>query len=668
MEKGEEIRVALCFICTLGIMFYFTGMRILLIIATILFNVLSVHTQLLNKDSLMRLLPLAKEDTNKVHLLYALSDQYETSEPEKARQYVRQAGDLSRKLNFETGIFKYNRYLAYISAYQSEYDSMLYYSEVVLELARKKKDTFNIGVSLFNIGEAYKYKSEYEKGLEYTLQAVNMLEGKGYSNIEANLYGGLQGTYLMLKQYDKAIGYGIKSVELGRKMENKGSLVSSLTNLANCYAEIKNFPEAKKNYAEAIALAQETGNKSVEAMCYEGLTDIALKEKRTVDILVYAQKALALHAETGNNYGIMASNQGLSIYYLYKKDFTIAADHAQKALKIAEEENFLEGKAEVLSTLSAIAFAVNDFDNAFKYGDESRKITEKIFTESVAQKDAQLRVQYETQKKDTQIKLQKAEIQRKSTLNYILIGGAAALLIIALLSYRNYRHKRKLQQQRIVELETEKQLAATEAVLKGEEKERTRLAKDLHDGLGGMLSGIKYSLNTMKGNLIMTPDNAQAFERSMDMLDSSIKEMRRVAHNMMPEALVKFGLDTALKDLCSDTQQSGALEVRYQSISMENANVDQTTAITIYRIIQELINNVMKHAGARTAIVQVSKTNGAINITVEDDGKGFDSSMLDKSRGIGWSNIQSRVEFLKGKLDVQSAPGKGTSVHIELDS
>lgn len=172
----------------------------------------------------------------------------------------------------------------------------------------------------------------------------------------------------------------------------------------------------------------------------------------------------------------------------------------------------------------------------------------------------------------------------------------------------------------------------------------------------------------MKGNLIMTPDNAQAFERSMDMLDSSIKEMRRVAHNMMPEALVKFGLDTALKDLCNDTQQSGALEVTYQSINMENAEVDQTTSITIYRIIQELINNVMKHAGARTAIVQVSKTNGAISITVEDDGKGFDSSILGKNRGIGWSNIQSRVDFLKGKLDVQSAPGKGTSVHIELDS
>ncbi|MGB2704389.1 MAG: sensor histidine kinase, partial [Chitinophagaceae bacterium] len=212
----------------------------------------------------------------------------------------------------------------------------------------------------------------------------------------------------------------------------------------------------------------------------------------------------------------------------------------------------------------------------------------------------------------------------------------------------------------------EKQLAATEAVLQGEEQERTRLAKDLHDGLGGMLSGIKYSFQTMKGNLIMTPDNAQAFERSMDMLDSSIKEMRRVAHNMMPEALVKFGLETALKDFCNDINQSGALQINYQSIGMENAKVEQTTAVTIYRIVQELINNTMKHASAKTAIVQLSKVGNEISVTVEDDGIGFNPVILQGTKGIGWSNIQSRVEYLKGKLDVQSEPGKGTSVHIEL--
>jgi len=182
-----------------------------------------------------------------------------------------------------------------------------------------------------------------------------------------------------------------------------------------------------------------------------------------------------------------------------------------------------------------------------------------------------------------------------------------------------------------------------------------------------MLSGIKYSLNTMKGNLIMTPDNAQAFERSIDMLDSSIKEMRRVAHNMMPEALVKFGLDTALKDFCNDINRSGALQVNYQSIGMDRAEVDQSTAITIYRIVQELLNNVMRHAAAKNAIVQVSKTNAVVSVTVEDDGKGFDTTVLNGAKGIGWQNIQSRVEYLKGKLDVRSMAGKGTSVMVELN-
>ena len=627
----------------------------------------SLPAQVLNKDSLLRLLTTAKDDTGKVHLLFSLSDQYETSEPEKAKKYSRWAGQLSNKLNFEPGVFKHYRHLAYISAYQSQYDSLLFYSKLVLDMARAKKDTFYIGVSLFNIGEAYKFLSDYENGLEYTLQGVEILEGKGYTSLETGLYGGLQGTYLMLKQYNKAIEYGKKAVEIGRTMPDQNPLVSALTNLANCYGEVQLFAEAKKLYHEAITICKEIENKSIEAMCYEGLADVALKENQVDAIKVYAEKALALHTGVQNRFGIMASKQALAVYYLHVKDLAVAKNYAVDALKIAEEENYLDGKAEVLNTLSAISFASHDMPQAFRYADESKKITEKIFTESVANKDAQWRVKYETEKKDTQLKLQKATIRQKNTLNYFLIGTAATLLIISALFYRNYKQKQKLQQQRIYELETEKQLTATEAVLKGEEQERTRLAKDLHDGLGGMLSGIKYSFQNMKGNLIMTPENAQAFERSMEMLDSSIKEMRRVAHNMMPEALVKFGLDTALRDFCNDINQSGALVVNYQSINMEDAVIEQTTAITIYRIVQELINNIIKHAAAKTAILQVTKSGGHISLTVEDDGNGFDTSILRQASGIGWANIQNRVDFLKGSVDVQSENKNGTSVHIEFD-
>src|SRR5688572_17822701 len=161
--------------------------RFLSFLIVISFMAAPVQAQLLNKDSLLQLLPLAKEDTNKVYLLFSISDHYETSEPEKAKYYTNLAGELSHKLKFQTGLLKYNRYLAYIYAFQSRYDSMLHYSVKSLEISNARKDTFNIGVSLFNIGEAYKFLGDFENGLQYTLDAVKMLEGKGYTNIESNL-------------------------------------------------------------------------------------------------------------------------------------------------------------------------------------------------------------------------------------------------------------------------------------------------------------------------------------------------------------------------------------------------------------------------------------------------------------------------------------------------
>ncbi len=317
---------------------------------------------------------------------------------------------------------------------------------------------------------------------------------------------------------------------------------------------------------------------------------------------------------------------------------------------------------------------MQDIKSGNYYVTQSNLSSDSILSETIQKNALDIEKKYESAKKESKIKqleadhkLQQFSIKQKNALNYILIASAIVILLLSMLSYRTHFQKQKLQQQRIAELETQQQLTATEAVLKGEEQERTRLAKDLHDGLGGMLSGIKYSLNTMKGNLIMTPANSQAFERSIDMLDSSILEMRRVAHNMMPEALVKFGLDTALKDFCNEINQSGALKVSYQAIGLENITIDQTTAITIYRIVQELINNTMKHAAAKTAIVQIIKSDAQISVTVEDDGSGFDTAMLKHANGMGWRNIQNRVEFLKGNLDVQSSGEKGTSVFIELD-
>jgi signal transduction histidine kinase len=348
--------------------------------------------------------------------------------------------------------------------------------------------------------------------------------------------------------------------------------------------------------------------------------------------------------------------------------------YLDSTLLLAEKSGLKMRRKEVYDGFAVWYEKKGDHRRANVYLKKSIALNDSLISEKNNKEIASLEMRYQVAGKESEIKnlktekeLQELTIREKNTLNYILIGSAVTILVISLLSYRNYKQKQKLQLQRISELEKEKQLTATEAVLKGEEQERTRLAKDLHDGLGGMLSGIKYSFNTMKGNLIMTPENNQAFERSMDMLDSSIKEMRRVAHNMMPEALVRFGLDAALRDYCNDINQSGAIRVEYQSIGLDNAVIDQTVAITLYRIVQELVTNTLKHAAAKTAIVQITKANNLLTVTAEDDGKGFDIQGVKQSRGIGWSNIQNRVEFLKGKLDVSAQPGKGTSVLIEVN-
>jgi signal transduction histidine kinase len=355
------------------------------------------------------------------------------------------------------------------------------------------------------------------------------------------------------------------------------------------------------------------------------------------------------------------------------KNYQAAGMHLANAIQIADEHNYLGVRNLVYYEKMFLMKEKGDHQQAFETALKLITLTDSFTIAMNNNRRIINDAAFQTEEKEKTIaflqsknEVQQTELKQKNVLNYLLAGSALAVIIILLLSYRNYKQKQKLQQQRINELETEKKLMATEAVLKGEEQERTRLAKDLHDGLGGMLSGIKYSLNTLKGNLIMTPDNAQAFERSIDMLDSSIQEMRRVAHNMMPEALVKFGLDTALKDFCNEISKSGALQVAYQSIGMENENLPQTTAITIYRIVQELINNSIKHSAAANSIVQITKAANNISLTVEDDGKGFDAAILDRSKGIGWSNIKHRIDFLNGKLDIHSGPGNGTSVLVEI--
>ena len=622
-------------------------------------------------DSIEKELLKNLPDTTRALSMMRLAVDYEVVDTTKAYKAYRDAIEFAgkKKLYYHLGriyqnqSFLFNSSLKYTDCRSSLDTAVMNY---------QKSDHPNAKLWEANaygdIANVLKLQNETQQSVEYQLKCISLFEKLGLPDKLVIRYCNLSSLFGDLDEYDKSVEYADKALVVSRKTKSKLSLFMSYMSLAHALTRQEKNNEAKINLDSARVYADENSNIDILVTYYLISAQVFRKINQFDSAQFYFQKCYNVSEKYNYGYGKAESLLQMGAVSILQKKYNEAERYLLPGIKQAEEIHYFNMLNEGYKYLSDVYAVTGRYKQAYEYFQKYKGINDSAVSLESKKFVSQLEKKYESEKKDNQIKLQRMEIQRKGILNYILIGGAVTLLLISLLSYRTYRQKQKLQQQRIVELETLQQLTATEAVLKGEEQERTRLAKDLHDGLGGMLSGIKYSLTTMKGNLIMTPENTQAFERSMDMLDSSIKEMRRVAHNMMPEALVKFGLDTALKDFCNEINQTGALKVNYQSIGFDGITTEQTTAITIYRIIQELVNNAMKHASAKNVIVQISNSAGQISITVEDDGNGFDTAVLNHARGIGWSNIQNRVEFLKGQLDINSEPGKGTSVHIEINS
>jgi len=619
------------------------------------------------RDSLLRLLNKSTEDTNACNQLRALAIYYQMNNQDSSQYYLNRLKTLSQKIGFTKGIYTFYEQSVVLDFTKGNYNQAIGHSDSAIMLARKLSDSILVASAYTNLGITYNYLGKYNDAIDATLKSKNIFEAVGDSSKLSSVYHNLANCYAYNYQYQKSLENALVAVKLHEQYAKPNKFINRVySTVAQAWQALGNYDSAQKYYILAIKKSGLINDKIAEATVYSYLADLYGLQKNFQGMLQAAKLSYGIATDLQSRQMQAASLNTLALAYLYNGNIVEASVHIDSALMISKADALLREQEEGYSALADIAIAKGDYAGAFAAKHTSDSIQRVYYQSILSEQSSDLEKKYETEKKETQLKLQQQQLKQTHIVNAILIGSAAGLLLLLMLVYRNYTITQRLQQQRITELENEKQLAATEAVLKGQEQERTRLAKDLHDGLGGMLSGIKYSLNTMKTNLLMTPENAQAFERSVDMLDSSIQEMRRVAHNMMPEALVKFGLDTALRDFCTDINSSGALRVTYQSIGLQNEQIEQMIAVTIYRIVQELINNTIKHARATHAIVQLTKTNGGLSITVEDDGKGFDTALLRQSKGIGWSNIQNRVEFLKGRIDLQSAPGKGTSVMIEI--
>jgi two-component system, NarL family, sensor kinase len=630
------------------------------------------YAQVINNfDSVEKVISAMPDDTAKANRLNELVQKLQYPNPLHAVEVASNSLIFSEKIKYPLGQAIALRLRGVLYADKTILDSAKIFYDKAFKIVKANNDKLykrQEGLLFHNYGTLFQLRNKYDSATNNYIEATKIFTSINEEALLFFPYNNLAALYSLLGEKQKSLAFTEKAYLASLKSGNKDRIAGAVNNMASAKIELKQFDGIESKLKENIALTTSINNYHQLSVSNNLLGQYFNDHEKVYSkAIIYYKEALIAANASGNQYylGIITHNIGRC--YFENKEYTNAIVSLKKAIEISKTIGAENIEQYATSSLALAEEAKGNYQEAFNYLKQYTVITDTVNAKYNRDKVAELETKYETEKKEIQLKLQQSTIKQKNTLNILFGSIALAILALSLFGFKNYKHKQTLQQQKISELETQQQLTATEAVLKGEEQERTRLAKDLHDGLGGMLSGIKYSFNTMKGNMVMTPDNAQAFERSMDMLDSSIKEMRRVAHNMMPEALVKFGLDTALKDFCNEIQQSGALQISYQSIGLENVAIDQTVSITIYRIVQELVNNTMKHAVAKNAIVQVTKSDGQLSITVEDDGKGFDTAIITSPTGMGWGNITNRVEFLKGKLDVNSQSGKGTSVLIEIN-
>ena len=596
----------------------------------------------------------------------------------------------------------------------SDIEKSLEYARMGVRLAEKKNNSYQIAEFYYNLGNSYYYANRMDSALYYYEQSSVMLKQaeKKETNhkdeidfLQLRLYRSIGVINDIFGKYDWALDNYYKALSLAETINEPDEILELYLNLANSYLKMSNHRQAELYYLKGENLSREVSDSIGLADAYLGLSTVFYFNNDYPKALEYGEESCRIFSVLPDvpAYKLMSANQKVTEIWLKILDYNKALEYAKEAVKYAQQTGIESYIASALYSLSSCylkqgkykeseetAFQALETDstdlyiNSILYGNIALsniwsgnnakgveyfgKTTNAIraysnlnFQSSLSE----MEVKYETEKKEFKITALEGEKRLMTGLS-IAVGIVLLLALAASLSLwrwtvqkkRIAEQQRQLAEQSVKQLEQEKQLIATQAVLDGETQERARLARDLHDGLGSMLTGAKLSLLEMKKDVKLEYTDVERFDKALGLLDRSVNEMRRVAHHLMPDSLSRFGLKPAVSDFCSVLPS-----VRFAYYGNES-RLDSKLEVMIYRSIHELVNNALKHAGADKIIVQIIQEPDRIAFTVQDDGCGFDPST--SAQGMGLQNIRTRVASYNGIIYIDSKPGEGTEVNVEL--
>lgn len=645
-------------------------MKKLLFLALAICLVAAVKSQ--NTDSLVAITKSQSHDTIKLNALSELSWQLASSDPDKALNFANEQLQLSQKINSKKHIARSYNDIGIVLIRKSSFHEALKNHQQALHLRLNLGNDNDIASSYSKIAYCNNEISDYPSALEAALPALTIYEKQGNKIYQAYMLNTLSSIYTNLSRFDKLMQTARKSYALAKEMEDKNGMATALNYIANAYAGQKKFDEAIKNEKDALALFTETGDSLSMASCLNNLGFHHTKKDDYQTALKYYFAAfdIAEIKDDPNSKAVYLHNIGNSYYNLGK--YPEAEKYLNQSEKIASDQKMGDLRVLIYKSFGDLYTATGRPKQALEAYNKYAFINDSIFSSEMTSKLSEMQIKYETEKKEAANKLLMSENELKTAalsrgrlVQLFLVIGIALIILLSYLFYTRY----KLKQKQILAKEMlHQQELRSKAVIEAEEKERVRIARELHDGIGQQLSAAKMNISGLEGALqLKTADEKTMLKNALDLLDESVKEVRAVSHSMMPNALIKSGLVSAVREFINKISSAGNLKINLEIIGLQQ-RLDPTVENVLFRVLQEIVNNIIKHSRANTVGIQFIKHDTELTVLVEDDGIGFNvaEQLKREDAGIGLKNIQSRIEYLNGEVIFDSYPGKGTTVTIEI--
>lgn len=539
--------------------------------------------------------------------------------------------------------------------------AQLLFTEVAT-LAEKLDNSVDYAEAHINIGRINADKGENVKALANYQQALTKADKISDKDLSAHIYKHIGALYISWKKFDEALSYYEKAETLAREIGNEELVADCQNNKGTVYEQQLKYDKAIIAYKNALHVYTKMDITAKISMALSNVAIVYKFQKNYGSSLEYNLKALKLSEKTGDKWMMAATYNNIGNLYGEMGEYKNALEYCNKSIAIAKKINAIEIVEAAYESMADAAAKAGDYKNAFNYHKLYATTKDKFINVESTKQLSELNVKFETERKQKLIQQQQFEITRRNTTIAVIAALFAVAIIIGIQSYRSYKLKQDCILQAAV---LQQQNIATKGIIEAEEKERKRIAADLHDGVGQLFSAVRMNLSSLMDRVVLINADEQALaEKTLAMVDESCKEVRTIAHQMMPNILLKIGLASAIKDFVNKID-SQHLKVNLEAYGLEE-RLEDNVEIVLYRVVQECVNNVIKHSKANRLDINLTREDDNISVTIEDNGVGFNTNDKMKFEGIGLKNIITRVEYLKGTVDISSDQNKGTLIAIYI--